>query len=214
MEKCMLFQGDSITDAGRSYTDDMNAGYGYATMVKGAIGYAEPGVYRFYNRGVSGNRVVDLYARIKRDIINLKPDVMSILIGVNDVWHEIDSGNGVDAPKFERIYNMLIDEIKEALPDVKIIVLAPFVLPGTATRSTDAVPDKWERFTSEVALRAEASRRVAEQHGLAFVELQSLLDAACAKADPSYWLYDGVHPTAMGHALIADAWLKAYRAMK
>ncbi|MBQ9920892.1 MAG: lysophospholipase, partial [Clostridia bacterium] len=84
----ILFQGDSITDAGRARDNDINLGTGYPMLVKATLGFEEPGKYEFFNRGISGNRVVDLYARIKNDIINLKPDVMSILIGVNDVWHE------------------------------------------------------------------------------------------------------------------------------
>ena len=115
--KTILFQGDSITDAGRSREDDANLGLGYPTLVKGELGFEYPGRYTMLNRGISGNRVVDLYARIKADIINLKPDVMSILIGVNDVWHELGGHNGVDAEKYFKIYSMLIEEIKEALPE-------------------------------------------------------------------------------------------------
>ncbi len=105
----ILFQGDSITDAGRSRTDDVPVGVGYPLLVKAALGFENPGKYEFFNRGISGDRIVDVYARIKSDIINLKPDVMSILIGVNDVWHELtENPNGVDADKFYRIYSMLI----------------------------------------------------------------------------------------------------------
>ena len=112
----ILFQGDSITDAGRDYNNDGALGRGYALLVEAALGYAEPGEHTFINKGISGNRIVDVYARMKRDILNYKPDVMSILIGVNDVWHELsDSPNGVDADKFFKIYSMLIEEVKEAL---------------------------------------------------------------------------------------------------
>ena len=105
--KTILFQGDSITDAGRARDNDSNVGIGYPVLVKGTLGFEHPGEYTFLNRGISGNRVVDVYARIKSDIINLKPDVMSILIGVNDVWHEFSRKNGVDAEKFEKVYSML-----------------------------------------------------------------------------------------------------------
>lgn len=210
MEKVIVFQGDSITDAGRSREGDQWAGYGYPTMVKGQLGYEQPGKYVFYNRGVSGNRVVDLYARIKQDIINLKPDYLSILIGVNDVWHEFGGHNGVDAPKYEKIYRMLIEEIREALPACRIMILEPFVLPGTGTQSTEEEPDRWEIFRSEVEKRAAAAKRVAESYGLPFVPLQERFDAAAKTAEPSYWLMDGVHPTAMGHELIKRAWLEAF----
>ena len=112
MEKIILFQGDSITDCGRSREVDYAMGNGYATFVGGALSAAEPYAYKFYNRGISGNRVVDLYARMKIDMINLKPDYMSILIGINDVWHELDSKNGVDAAKFEMVYDLMVSELK------------------------------------------------------------------------------------------------------
>lgn len=213
MEKVILFQGDSITDAGRSYDNDAWAGYGYPTMVKGQLGYENPGRYIFYNRGISGNRVVDVYARIKKDIINLKPDYMSILIGVNDVWHEFGGHNGVDAAKYEKIYGMLIEEIKEALPDIKIMILEPFVLCGPATQNTEEDPARWDTFHTEVLARAAAARRVAEKYGLPFVELQNRFDKACEQADATYWLMDGVHPTAMGHDLIKRAWLDTFAQM-
>ena len=123
----ILFQGDSITDAGRSYSDNKNLGFGYARLVEASLGFDEPN-HEFFNRGISGNRVVDLYARIKSDVWNLNPDLLSILIGVNDVWHEFGEQNGVDADKFFKIYSMLIEEVKEALPDIKIMILEPFAL--------------------------------------------------------------------------------------
>ena len=99
--KTILFQGDSITDADRSYSDDNKRGLGYPQLVTARLGYDAAGEYNFINRGISGNRIVDVYARIKKDIININPDIMSILIGVNDVWHEINYNNGVETEKFE-----------------------------------------------------------------------------------------------------------------
>lgn len=202
----ILFQGDSITDCDRSRTYDSNVGTGYALLVKSQLGYAEPAKHEFFNRGISGNRIVDVYARIKRDIINLKPDVMSILIGVNDVWHDTDDQcpNGVDADKFYKIYSMLISEIKEALPNIKIMILEPFVLKAAATEG------KWEFFSTEVPLRAKAAKQIAEDFGLPFIPLQAGFDELEKIAPANYWLGDGVHPTAMGHQFIKDQWLKAY----
>ena len=111
--KTILFQGDSITDCGRNREMITSTGVGYPLLVKAQLGFENPGEYTFINKGISGNRIVDLYARIKADIINLKPDYISFLIGVNDVWHEFGGHNGVDADKFEKIYTMLIEEIKE-----------------------------------------------------------------------------------------------------
>ena len=214
MAKTILFQGDSITDAGRSREDDNWSGVGYPTMVKGQLGHENPAKYEFLNRGISGNRVVDLYARIKSDILNLKPDYMSILIGVNDVWHELNYKNGVAADKFEKIYSMLIEEVKEALPNIKIMILEPFVLEGPATKSSEDEPDKWNIFDREVRERAKRSRAIAEKYGLTFVPLQNKFDEALKYAPTEYWLCDGVHPTAMGHNLIKTEWLKKFEEIK
>lgn len=210
-QKTILFQGDSITDAGRSRTDNGAMGNGYPTLVAGHLGAAYPYAYSFVNRGISGNRVVDLYARIKMDMINLKPDYMSILIGINDVWHEIFDKNGVAAEKFEMVYGLMIEELLQALPNLKLMLLEPFVLPGSATRSDENNPGRWEYFRAETDLRREAVKRLAGKYDLVFVPLQDKFDAVNADAPADgYWLVDGVHPTAAGHELIKQAWLEAF----
>lgn len=211
MSKLILFQGDSITDCLRNRDNDQFAGSGYPTLIKARLGYDAPGEYRFLNRGVGGDRIVDLYARMKIDLINLKPDYLSVLIGVNDVWHEIGAHNGVAADKFEHVYDMLLTEIEEALPGIRLLLLEPFVLPGTATEDIEEKPRRLETFQREVALRGEATRRVAEKHGATFIPLQGRFDKACKLAPADYWLMDGVHPTAMGHELIARAWMEAFK---
>ncbi len=203
----ILFQGDSITDAGRSREDDINVGVGYPLLVKASLGFETPNAYEFINRGIGGNRVVDLYARIKSDIINLKPDVMSILIGVNDVWHELSTENGVDAEKYYKIYDMLIEEVKNALPNIKIMILEPFVLKASATE------EKWDDFYKEVKMRAEMASKIAKKHNLPFIRLQEGFEKLSQNAECSYWLGDGVHPTAMGHEFIKNEWLKAFKAL-
>ena len=205
MMKTILFQGDSITDAGRSKENDTLMGEGYPLLVKSELGYKCPGAYTFINRGISGNRVVDLYARIKRDILNLKPDVISILIGVNDVWHELGGKcDGVDAEKYFKLYCMLLEEIKTALPDTKMMILEPFVLKAEATEP------EWDTFRREVFLRAEKAAEAAEKYGLAFIPLQEKFDEAEKMSPASYWLRDGVHPTSMGHELIKREWIRAF----
>ena len=215
MAQLVLFQGDSITDSSRHREFDEGRGHGYATMVTGALGASEPYKYNFINRAISGNRSVDLLARVKSDIINLKPDYMSILIGVNDVWHEISYQNGLSAEKYEKIYSMIIEEVKEALPNIKIMILEPFVVPGSGTSSIPEAPNRWEIFQSEVFLRAAAAKRIAEKYSLTFVPLQHVFDAAIQDApDVAYWVKDGVHPTTFGHELIKREWLKAFEALK
>ena len=204
--KKILFLGDSITDAGRAKDKDSAKGHGYVTLVAAKLGFEYPGEYEFFNRGISGNRVCDLLARIRRDAINHKPDVISILIGVNDVSHEIAYENGVSAKLYETLYNILIEEVKAVLPGVRILILEPFVLKGVATEA------RYDAFREEVELRAAVAKRISERNGLEFISLQRKFDEAAKIVSPSYWLEDGVHPTSAGHELIAREWIsKFYR---
>lgn len=195
--KTIVFQGDSITDAGRNRDNDNERGIGYPTLIAAELGYKYPGEYVFINEGISGNRIVDIYARIKRDIILRKPDYLTILIGINDVWHEINDRNGVDNKKFFKVYCALIEELKAVLPDMKIFILEPFVLKASATEKS------WNVFRRETEMRAESAKAVAEKYGLTFIPLQEKFDEAEKKTGASYWLLDGVHPSAAGHELIA-----------
>ena len=202
--KRILFQGDSITSA-RRYPEDRNfRGSGYATMVSGKLGYEYPGEYEFINMGVGGDRITELMARSKSDIIHLAPDYLSILIGINDAWLDVAYQNGVSAERFELLYNLLIQDITAALPHIKIMLLEPFVLPVPTNR------EHWEAFRRETEKRAEATRRVAKQNGLVFIPLQQLFEEAATKAPAEYWLFDGIHPTAAGHELVKRAWLEVF----
>ena len=200
-----LFQGDSITDAGRNRDRDDNfgLGYGYPLLVAADYMKNRRGEFEFINMGISGDKIVDIYARIKEDIINLKPDMMSILVGVNDIWHELNEQNGVDAEKYEKIYGMLIEEILAALPEIKIIILEPFVLKGIGTERY------YDDFRPELLKRAAAAKRIADKFNLAFVPLQNIFDEASADGNTAYWLADGVHPTAAGHQIIKEELSKA-----
>ncbi len=214
MAKRILFQGDSITDCDRRRSEFYSLGGGYPNLVKALLGMDCPGEYEFINRGVSGDRIVDLYARIKADFINLKPDYASIYIGVNDTWHEINDQNGVDTAKFEKIYTMLIEEVLAACPEIKLMLIAPFVLEGPGSCNTEEKPDKYNIFREDVAQKAAVAKRLAEKFGLALIELQPAFDEACTKAPASYWTGDGVHPTECGHELIKRLWLDAFAKIK
>ena len=200
----ILFQGDSITDALRERTNGRHMGIGYPTLVSAALGYERDAEYEFINRGISGNRIVDLYARVKCDIINLAPDLISILIGVNDTWHEFDFANGVSAERFYDLYCMLIEDVMAALPKVKLMILEPFVLDAAATEG------RYKEFRGEVELRAAAARRVAEKYGLTFVPLQEGFDRLAQEKPATFWLSDGVHPTDAGHEFIKRKWIEAF----
>jgi len=214
MKKVILFQGDSITDCTRNREAPEDMGKGYPLLVKGALGYEAPGSYQFFNRGISGNRVVDLFARIKIDFINLKPDYASIYIGVNDTWHEIARQNGVATAKFETVYAMLIDEVQEACPQTKLILIAPFVLEGSATCNTEEKPDRFALFQKDVAEKAAVVEKLADRYQLPLIRLQPAFDEATKRAPEEDWTRDGVHPNPCGHEIIKRLWLETFEKIK
>ena len=202
----ILFQGDSITDAGRDRAAaDPNVapglGSGYPLLAASAALAAHPDrALRFYNRGVSGNKVPDLAARWAADTVALAPDVLSILIGVNDFWHKLGQGYTGTVRDYETQYAALLDGTRRALPRARVIVLEPFVL------RCGAVDDRW---FPEFDQRRAAAERVAHRAGAAFVPLQQVFDDLARKSTPPYWAPDGVHPTLAGHAIIAERWRRA-----
>lgn len=202
----ILFQGDSITDVGRNRqaTADNNAaalGGGYPLIAASHMLRVHPdsGLH-IYNRGVSGDRVPSLQARWDIDTIALKPDILSILIGVNDLWHKLSGNSNGTVAEYELQYNALLDSTKAALPSVRLVVLEPFVL------VTGAVDAKWFPEFDE---RRAVAGRVAKRANALFVPLQSMFTQLAKTAPASYWIGDGVHPTIAGHAAIADRWREA-----
>ena len=206
----ILFYGDSITDMNRFRDHEDGSvysyGVGYPNFVVGELNYQDPTAHEFINRGISGNRIVDLYARVKSDVWNHKPDVLSILIGVNDVWHEISYGNGVELDRWERMYRTMLQETKERLPNIKLIILEPFILEGSATDGEE----RWEKFQA-VKEYAKVAKKLAEEFGAQFVPLQDKFDEAAEKYGYDKVLADGVHPNSFGAALIAKEWLSVFK---
>lgn len=204
-EFVILFQGDSVTDAGRNLAKDFNhdlgLGYPYLISARLRCDFPEKRIV-VLNRGISGNRSVDLYARWKVDALNLKPDLLSILIGVNDTWHEFGNRNGVELPRYEQFLRMLIEWTKQELPKTKIVLMEPFVL------NFGAVSDSW---LPEMKERGKIVKKLAGEYGLMFIPMQSIFDNALKKAPGEFWLKDGVHPTAEGFQLMADAWIRAVK---
>ncbi len=198
----VLFQGDSITDASRNREDLFCLGRGYASRIAGKLGFdhaeAQP---LFVNKGISGNRVSDLYARWNEDAIYLNPKRMSILIGVNDAWRIVNELPEGAADRFESSYRHLLDITKQYLPDTGLILCEPFTL------NCGATAERWEDWKALINNYQSIVRQLADEYQAVFVELQKPLDEACKRAEPTYWANDGVHPTAAGHELIANAWL-------
>lgn len=203
--KTLLFQGDSITDCGRitsggaGYPKDL-WGPGYAGMIATQLMGDQPGKWEVINRGISGNRIVDLYARWRIDALNFRPDIISMLIGVNDTGHEICNHNGVEVPRYDMIYRMIMDWTLEANPETKFVLMEPFVFP------MGNVNDEWIK---DVNLRRDVVRKIAEDYNQIFIPLQSIFDAALKDAPQEYWMSDGIHPAPAGHRLIQKEWMKA-----
>ncbi len=204
----VLFQGDSITDAGRDRGRQGNAndvaamGRGYAFLAACQILADYGPTIKVYNRGNSGNKVFQLADRWQADCLDLKPNVLSILIGVNDIWHKLNGQYDGTVEKYEKDYVALLERTKQALPDIKLVICEPFVL------RCGAVNDKW--FPEFDEYRA-AARRVSDRFEATFIPFQTMFDEAINDAPPSHFAGDGVHPSMAGASLMARAWTRAVR---
>jgi lysophospholipase L1-like esterase len=206
----ILFQGDSITDSGRNKEDSSfnNAralGSGYPMLAGASLleKFAAMNL-KVYNKGISGNKVFQLAERWDKDCLEIKPDILSILIGVNDIWHKLNGQYNGTVEIYKKDYIALLERTKKALPDVKLIICEPFAVKGVK-----AVDDKWypEFFDYQ-----KAAKDIATQFGATFIPLQKIYDEAQKQAPGAYWTGDGVHPTLAGAQLMAQAWLKAIKA--
>ncbi len=200
-----LFQGDSITDGNRSRNNDWNHvmghGYQYITACKLGYEYPEKG-FHFFNRGISGNTVPDLAARWQTDTLDLKPDLLSILIGINDVSAQINGDKSFTVAAYEQGYRALLEQTKKQLPQVQFVLCEPFILP------VGNVKDKWEAYSEEVKKRQAVVKRLATAYDAVYVPFQSAFDQAQAKAPAEYWIWDGIHPMPAGHELMAREWIR------
>ena len=209
----VIFQGDSVTDSGRARDNEFNKGFGYAGMASGILGAEHPLDFEFYNRGVGGDRMHNILARNQRDVLELKPDVVSILGGINDVWYYLDKPGGFDKTYYTMIYEIVLNEIKKALPEAKIITFGTFVLPGDNTGSEES--DKWKAFSEGSARCNECNKAVSERFGVTYTPLQNIFDDGIQRRNEySYWLKDGIHPTVAGHWLIANEWMTVFKSLR
>lgn len=203
----ILFQGDSITDAGRDkkLQDEVNSyralGIGYAWLAASQLLVSWPDAgYKIFNRGISGNKVYQLAERWQADCLDIKPDVLSILIGVNDYWHKKKHNYDGTVEKYETDYRALVKRTKDALPNVRLVVCEPFLL-----ECGNVTPD----WAPEFAPYRAAAKRVASEAGATFVPFQAMFEIASKIAPPEVWAKDGVHPAPSGAALMAHAWQRA-----
>ncbi|MES2455179.1 MAG: SGNH/GDSL hydrolase family protein [Bacteroidota bacterium] len=202
-----LFQGDSITDGNHGRAEwDLNhiMGHGYVYSIASKLGADFPERnLKFINRGVSGNKITDLAGRWQKDTIDLNPDVLSILVGINDSDSYLkDKTAGVSVAAYEEIYNSLLDQTRSKFPNVLFVLGEPFTLPFS--------PANEERTGRQldVAARSAVVKKLALAHNAVFLPFQQVFDRALKRAPEQYWIWDHIHPTVAGHELMAREWLK------
>jgi lysophospholipase L1-like esterase len=202
----LVFLGDSITDMkwGRNESDRNHyLGHSYVYLIASRLGVDMPEVgLEFFNRGISGNKVGDLRARWEKDAIAMKPDLLSILIGVNDVGHS--DGKGVPLDRWEADYRFLLDCSRRANADLRLVLLDPFVLRVGRLKEEGA----WTYWCGEVDKLGRIVARLAMEYGAVHVRTREVFDRAARLASPDHWIWDGVHPLPQGHELIARNWLE------
>ncbi len=205
----ILFQGDSITDAGRDKKNQIAnqqkaLGAGYAWMAASHLLIKNPQLnLTIHNRGISGNKVHQLANRWDKDCLDLKPDILSIMIGVNDIWHGLNGKYEGTVKTYEDDFLSLMERTRKALPKTQFVICEPFVL------RCGAVNEKW--FPEFDRYRA-AARKVADQNNATFVPFQSMFDEAVQYAPPKHWAGDGVHPSSHGASLMAHFWTQSVQA--
>ncbi|HEY0055414.1 MAG TPA: SGNH/GDSL hydrolase family protein [Pedobacter sp.] len=201
-----LFQGDSITDGSRGRNTDpnhiMGHGYAYGVSSRIAADFAENN-FTFYNRGISGNKLPDLQKRWQTDTLALNPDVLSILIGINDVYVIVNEPEiAQSAEKFESGYRDILQQSKTAKPDILFVLGLPFIYP------VGKVKDNWELWFTEVEKRKEIIKKLAIEFNAVLIDYPSVFDKAFKRRSADYWIWDGAHPTIAGHELMAREWIK------
>ena len=204
--KTILFMGDSITACEREKDDPNSLGNGYAMLAAKALEEKYPGQFRFVNRGVPGDWLDKVYQRRQEDILDVKPDYMSLLVGVNDVAVGIKRGGGIDIQAYMEQYDDLLNQVRRELPDTKLLLMEPFINEGDVTRADI------EAFEAGVAMCSEAVQMLCAKHDLPFLSLQFDLYELEEQHPAGHWTLDGVHPTLNFHEYMAQKWVKAFEA--
>ncbi len=191
----ILFQGDSITDAGRDRSDSESLGAGYVEMISRMLPE-----FRIINRGVSGDLTIDMRARFERDAIGIAPDYLSILIGINDTWRSFSEWRDTSTSVFKTVYADVLEEARQNTK-AKLILMEPFVLP---------IPEDRKEWRADLDPKIHAVRELAKEYGALYVPLDGMLNAAGIAQGYAEIAPDGVHPTKRGHELIAEAWCSSF----
>ncbi|ECQ9386569.1 SGNH/GDSL hydrolase family protein [Listeria monocytogenes] len=193
--KKLLFLGDSVTDAGRDFENDRELGHGYVKMIAEQLEKEDVTVI---NCGVSANRVADLHRRIEADAISLQPDVVTIMIGINDTWFSFSRWEDTSVTAFKEVYRVILNRIKTET-NAELILMEPFVLP---------YPEDRKEWRGDLDPKIGAVRELAAEFGATLIPLDGLMNALAIKHGPTFLAEDGVHPTKEGHEAIASTWLE------
>ncbi len=199
----IVFYGDSITDCGRDRDavpgEEAGWGHGYAQMASAWLSAQKPELsLQFSNKGNGGDRVSDLEERLERDVLSLRPNLVSILIGINDVWREFDSNLPSPLEEFSASFRRILERVVGA--GCEVILLDPFVL---------HIRPEFEAWRPLLDPKIEVVRELSREFAATHVPLDDIFQAASQKRKPEFWAADAVHPTLAGHALIAQSWLEA-----
>lgn len=197
----LLFQGDSITDCGRDRNNLNCYGHGYVRLIASLLGARYPEAnLKFINKGIAGNRVKDLAARWQSDCLDLKPDWLSILIGVNDTWRAFDNGDATSVEAFEEKYREILDAVQGKIQ--QLVLCEPFLLP---------VPEDRKAWRVDLDPKIAVVRQLAREYHAILVPFDGAFAAASCRQEMAYWAHDGVHPSPAGHGLMAKTWMQAVR---
>jgi lysophospholipase L1-like esterase len=196
----ILFQGDSVTDAGRDRSDPHDMGNGYPRFASAMIQDSFPDTeLEFVNLGIGGNRTEHLVERLETDFIEIQPDIISIMIGVNDVWHHYSHGIETSDEQFEQNYRAVLDAIKTRT-SARILMIQPFLL--------ETVDPAKQAYTEELARKQAIVKKLADEYADAYLPLDEILHSQ-TEEEPAYYAADGVHPTPDGACFIGEAYLGA-----
>ncbi len=205
----ILFQGDSITDAGRSFEQSqpntsLGFGPGFVFQASAQLLAENPNVnFQIYNRGNAGNRVAHLADRWENDTLKIKPDVISILVGVNDYWQKLNLGYNGTVAKYESEYRALLTRTKKKLPHVKLIICEPFAIWGGS-----GITDRWKY---EFPVYQESAAKLAKEFDALFIPFQVSFDKVLKTSKHGIWSPDGIHPSPAGAYLMAQTWIKHFK---
>ena len=198
----ILFTGDSITDCGSSLSEDINfLGHGYPVFIASLLGVRRPELeLNIINTGITGDRIADLADRWQRDVLNHKPDVLSVLIGINDCSARYSTPGSVSSIEYGAIYRDLLTRTRKNLPETRIVLMEPFLLP---------LQEEQRNWRTDLNLKIQTVRDLAEEFSCLLIPLDGIFAAAACRREKSFWTKDGIHPTPAGHALIAENWIEA-----